>query len=72
MLCLFSANTNPCPVKDHLHHLYVATTIVGGTALLMQRDWKEVGQEEALVDIPSLPPVQEGVDTPSPATRFLS
>ena len=61
------------PVQDSLHHPYVATVAAGGTALpMIQRGLEPIEHEH--VPVGSLPPapVPEGVDTPSPATRFLS
>ena len=56
------------PVEDSLRHPYVATVVAGGNPLpTIQR-----GLEEALVGTPPPVPEEEVVDTPSPATRFLS
>ena len=45
----------------------------GGTALpMIQRGLEPIECEQALVGSPPPAPVPEGVDTPSPATRFLS
>ena len=51
----------------------MATVAAGGSALpTIQRGLVPVEREEALVGTPPPAPVQEAVDAPSPATRFLS
>ena len=51
----------------------MATVAVGGSALpMIQRGLEPIKREEAPVGIPPPVPVQEAVDAPSPATRFLS
>ena len=51
----------------------MAIVAAGGSALpTIQRGPVPVEQEEAPVGTPPPAPVQEAVDTPSPATRFLS
>ena len=69
----FPAIDSARPVEDSLHHPYVATVAAGGSALpTIQRGLEPTEREEALVGTPLPVPVQEAVDTPSPATRFLS
>ena len=51
----------------------MATVAAGGSALpTIQRGLEPIEREEALVGIPPPMPVQEAVDAPSLATRFLS
>ena len=72
LLHSFPAPDKVRPVQDNLYHPYVATVAVGGTALpTIQRGLEPIEREH--VPVGSLPPapVPEGVDTPSPATRFL-
>ena len=69
----FPAIDSARPVEDSLRHPYVATVAAGGSALpTIQRGLVPVEREEAPVGIPLPAPVQEAVDAPSPATRFLS
>ena len=69
----FPAIDSARPVEDSLHHPYVATVTAGGSALpTIQRGLESIEREEALVGTPLPVPVQEAVDVPSPATRFLS
>ena len=64
----FPAVDSARPVEDSLRHPYVATVVAGGNPLpTTQR-----GLEEAPVGTPPPVPEEEAVDTPSPATRFLS
>ena len=68
----FPAVDSARPVKDSLRHPYAATVAAGGSALpTIQRGLDPVEREEALVGSPPPAPVQEAVDAPSPATRFL-
>ena len=51
----------------------MATVAAGGSALpMIQRGLEPIEQTEAPVGTPPPMPVQEAVDAPSPATRFLS
>ena len=69
----FPAIDSARPVEDSLCHPYVATVAAGGSALpTIQRGLEPIEREEALVGTPPPVPVQEAVDAPSPATRFLS
>ena len=69
----FPALDKICPVEDNLRHPYVATVAAGGTALpTIQRGLEPIECEHAPVSSPPPAPVTEGVDAPSPATRFLS
>ena len=61
------------PIQDSLRHPYVATVTAPGTALLtIQRGLEPIKREHAPVGSPPPAPVPEGIDAPSPATRFLS
>ena len=69
----FPAIDSARPVEDSLRHPYVATVAAGGSALpTIQRGLVPIEREEAPVGTPPPAPVQEAVDAPSPATRFLS
>ena len=69
----FPAIDSARPVEDSLRHPYVATVAAGGSALpMIQRGLEPIEREEAPVGTPPPVPVQEAVDAPSPATRFLS
>ena len=68
----FPAIDEAHPVQDSLSHPYVATVTVGGTALpMIQRGLEPIECEHVPVGSPPPAPVPEGVDAPSPATRFL-
>ena len=68
-LCSFPAPDEVHPVQDSHRHPYVATVTAGGTALpTIQRGLEPIECEHAPVGSP--PPAQ-GVDAPSPATKFL-
>ena len=72
-LCPFPAIDSARPVEDSLRHPYVATVAAGGSALpTINRGLQPIEREEAPVGTPPPVPVQEAVDAPSPATRFLS
>ena len=72
-LCPFPALDEVRPVQDSLRHPYMATVTAEGTALpMIQRGLEPIESEHALVGSPPPAPVPEGVDAPSPTTRFLS
>ena len=69
----FPAVDSARPVEDSLLHPYMAMVAAGGSALpTIQRGLEPIEREEAPVGTPPPVPVQEAVDAPSPATRFLS
>ena len=71
-LCSFPTLDEVCPIQDNLHHPYVAMVAAGGTALpTIQRGLEPVEREHTPVGSPLPAPVPEGVNAPSPATRFL-